>query len=77
MAVGDRDPRRAGILRPEASDLVEDEPRVALEQRVDQRELAAVLHEERVDVPSPGMAETVDSGRELGHDRPAWRSRIR
>ena len=52
----------------ERADRLEHEPRVVLEQRVDERQLAAVVDQERVHVPALAVAEAVDAGRELGHD---------
>ena len=59
---------RSVTLRPSRADTVEHEPRVVLEQRVHERELAAVVDQERVHVPALPVAERVDAGSELGHD---------
>src|SRR3954453_12363213 len=67
MAVRDRDPLEVGRLPAEPRDRLEHQARVVLEECVDQRELVAVLEQERVDVPALAVAEAVDPGRELRH----------
>ena len=52
----------------EAVDRLQHEPGVAFEQRVDERQLAAVVDQERVHVPALAVAEAVDAGGELGHE---------
>ena len=59
---------RSVHVAAERADRLEHEPRVVLEQRVDERELAAVVDQERVHVPALAVAERVDAGSELGHD---------
>src|SRR4051794_35299565 len=68
MCVRDRDPLQVPRALPELPDRVEHQPAVALEQRVDERELAAVVEEERVDVTALPVAEAVDAGPYLSHD---------
>ena len=58
---------RSSGLFPSLPDRLEDEPAVALEQCVHERELATVVDQEGVDVPALPVAETVDAGRDLGH----------
>ena len=58
---------RSVTLRPSAADGFEHEPGVALEQRVDERELVAVLDEERAYAAAGAVAEPVDARRDLGH----------
>src|SRR5215813_9382435 len=67
MAVGDRDALQIPRLATQRVDCREREPRVALEQRVDERQLARVVEEEGVDVPSLAVTEAVDPRRELRH----------
>ena len=70
VAVRDRDPLQVGWAPAERPDRLEHEPRVAFEERVDEGELAAVVDQERVNVPALAVAEAVDSRCELGHDAP-------
>src|SRR4051794_22692263 len=62
MRVRDRDPSQVLGALAELPDRLEQEPAVGLEQRVHERELAAVVDQERVGVPSLAVAETVDAG---------------
>ena len=68
VAVRDRDPLDVGRLAPELRERLEHQPPVVLEQRVDERELAPVVDQERVHVAALAVAERVDAGSELGHD---------
>ena len=71
VPVRDGDPLQVARVTAESFDRVEHEPRVTLEQGVDQRQLVAVLDQERVDVPALAVAEAMDAGRELFHGEPA------
>ncbi len=51
MAVRDRNPLQVGHAPAERANRLEHEPRVALEERVDERQLAAIFDEERVTRP--------------------------
>jgi hypothetical protein len=67
VCVGDRDPLDVARRPSEALQRIEDEARVALEERVDERELAAGLEQEGVDMPALAVAEAVDAGGQLLH----------
>ena len=67
VAVRDRDPLQVGRRAAELVDRLQHEARVVLEQRVDERQLAARLDQERMHVPALAVAEAVDAGRELDH----------
>ena len=71
VRVEPRRPRRA--LRPSRNRVTRDQeaPRVVLEQRVDQRELAPMVGEERAHVPDLLVPEAVDAGAISVTRRPA------
>ena len=67
VTVRDRDALQVARRATERVDRLQHESRIVLEQRVDERELAARVDEKRVHVPALAVAEAVDAGRELGH----------
>ena len=67
VAVRDRDSLQVGRRSAELMDRMQHEVRIVLEERVDERELAARVDEERVHAPAFAVAEAVDAGSELDH----------
>src|SRR5260221_11334083 len=67
MAVRDRDPVEVSDASAEPADGREYEPRIALEERVDQRQIATLFDQERMHVPTGAVAEAVHAGRDFGH----------
>src|SRR5262249_10331481 len=65
MAMGDHDPLDVARRTSQALQGVEDEAGVALEERVDERELATRLEQEGMDVAAPAVPEAVDAGGEV------------
>ena len=66
MRVRQDDVPQLADVAPERAQLREHEPAVPFVERVDQRQLAAaVVDQERVHVPAPGVADAVDAGGEL------------
>ena len=70
VAVRERDPLQVGDPPAQPVDLPKHGPGVAVEEGVDERELAAVVEEEGPDVAALAAAEAVDARGELGHGRP-------
>src|SRR5262249_26915937 len=67
MSVGDRNPLDVVRGTSELSQCVEDEPGVALEERVDDRKLAACLEQKGMDVAALAVTEAEDPRCELLH----------
>ena len=74
VPVRDHDAFQLGRLAGRArSSCLEDEPSVALEERVDERELVAVVDEERVDAAALLSPRLCSAGRELRQAPPTCR----
>src|SRR4051794_17527203 len=69
VRMGERDSLQVARAASEAADRLEHEAGVALEERVDEGQLAPVVDKERVDVPALSVPEAVDAGSELLHER--------
>src|SRR5438552_2310620 len=67
MPMRDRDPIDVGGRTSQTLQSVEDEACVSLEERVDERQLAASLDQKGMDMPALAVSEAVDPRRELLH----------
>ena len=67
MRVREHDPLQVARLAAEPADRVEHAARVVLEERVDERQLAVRVEQERADAAALLAAEHVDARRELPH----------
>jgi len=67
MRVRDCDPLQVLRASAEVPNRGEDERGVGFEQRVNERELAAIIDQEGADMTALAVAEAVDAGGELSH----------